>query len=183
MSIGRIKVVRMLLVMAVLALVGLYGHFYAREFLAKWAFTHQTYFASDKLLRIVVPKAELSDQTDFLATEAEFEWMGQMVDVLYREIRSDTLYVYGFRDDAETELNKEAPWLYEETAHVDQTLGSRAGGRRKSVKWRTIFDLPYPAEFSQFPQATWHGLKPIFEYCSLLITRPELDVISPPPNL
>ncbi|CAN5669033.1 hypothetical protein BH09BAC4_BH09BAC4_27140 [soil metagenome] len=183
MSIGRITVVRMLLVMAVLALVGLYGHFYAREFLAKWAFTHQTYFASDRLIRISVPKAELSHQTDFLATEGEFEWMGEMVDVLYREIRSDTLYVYGFRDDAETELKQEAPWLYEETAHVDQTLGSRPGSRRKLIKWRTIFDLPYLTEFNQLPQATWHGLKPTFQYCSLLITRPELDVLSPPPNL
>lgn len=183
MSIGRITVVRVLLVMAVLALVGLYGHFYAREFLAKWAFTHQTYFASDKLLRIAVARAELSDQTDFLVTEREFEWMGQMVDVLYREIRSDTLYVYGFRDDAETELKQEAPWLYEETAHADQTLGSRPTSRRKQIKWRTAFDLPYPAEFSQLPQATWHDLKLTFPYCTLLVTRPELDVISPPPNL
>ncbi|WP_460940142.1 hypothetical protein [Spirosoma humi] len=176
-------IVRVLLVVVVLALVGLYGHFYAREFLAKWAFTHQTYFASDKLIRIAVPRAELSDQTDFLVTEREFEWMGQMVDVLYREVRSDTLYVYGFRDDAETELKKEAPWLYEETAHVDQTLSSRPTSRRKQIKWRTTFDLLYLAESSQLPQATWHGLKPVFTYCSLLITRPELDVISPPPNL
>lgn len=183
MSIGRITLTRILLVTAILALIGLYGHYYAREFMAKWAFTHQTYFPSDRLIRISVPKAELSHQTDFLVTEGEFEWMGQMVDVLYREIRSDTLYVYGFRDDAETELKQEAPWLYEETAHADQTLGSRPVSRRKLIKWRTIFDLPYLTEFSQLPVAMIRDLQPTFQYCLVRAARPELDVLSPPPNL
>ncbi|AKD54953.1 hypothetical protein [Spirosoma radiotolerans] len=183
MSIGRISVVRTLVVTAILALTGLYGYYYARAFLAKWAFAHQSYVASDKLVRIVMPKAELSHTTDFLVTENEFEWMGQMVDVLYREVRSDTVYVYGFRDEEETELKRQAPWLYEETAHVGQTPGARSGSQRKYIKWRPFFDLPAPTTFCQLVLPAIRDLRPIFQYCSRRAARPYLDVLSPPPNV
>lgn len=183
MSIGCIPVVRTLLVTTVLALTGLYGYYYARAFLAKWAFAHQSYVASDRLVRIVMPKAELTHTTDFLVTENEFEWMGQMVDVLYREVRSDTVYVYGFRDEEETELKRQAPWLYAETAHVDQTPGTRSGSRLKHVKWRPVFDLPDLTAFCQRLVPIVRDLRPIFQYCSRRAAPPYLDVLSPPPNV
>lgn len=183
MSIGRISVVRTLVVTAILALTGLYGYYYARAFLAKWAFAHQSYVASDRLVRIVMPRAELTHTTDFLVTENEFEWMGQMVDVLYREVRSDTVYVYGFWDEEETELKRQAPWLYEEIAHVDQTAGTRSGSPRKYTKWRPVFDLPDPTTFSQPVLPALRDLRPVFQYCLLRAVRPYLDVLSPPPNL
>ncbi|GAB3790371.1 hypothetical protein GCM10028818_60400 [Spirosoma horti] len=178
----RRKLVPLLLLTA-LAIFCVHEYYHAREVLAKWAFTHQTYFASDKLVRIVIPKAELSHTTDFLVTENEFEWMGQMVDVLYREVRSDTVYVYGFRDEEETELKRQAPWLYEATAHVGQTPGTRSGSRQKHVKWRPVFVLPDLTAFCQRPAPAVRDLRPIFQYCSRRAARPYLDVLSPPPNV
>ena len=46
----RIHLVRTLLVTAAVALLGLYGYYYAREGLAKWAFAHRAYFATDERL-------------------------------------------------------------------------------------------------------------------------------------
>ena len=83
-----------------------------REWLAKWAFAHQTAFGVEEIVRIAVPQTELTAENNFLTNQEEFAWQGDMVDVLHREIRSDTLYIYAFRDEAETELRQEAAWLY-----------------------------------------------------------------------
>jgi hypothetical protein len=181
MVIGRI--IHTLIATAVMALVSLYGYYYARESMAKWAFSHQTYFAPDKLILITVPKSELSNQLADLVNEPEFEWKGHMVDVFYREIRSDTVYIYGFRDDAETELKQQAPWLYQNTASSDLTPGTRPGNRRKQINWRSIFDLPYLPLFDQLALPSLSTLLSTFYYCPQRVARPYLEVLSPPPNL
>jgi hypothetical protein len=116
---SRIYIARILLVTASLTLAGFYGYYYAREWVAKWVFAHQTYFDTDRLILIVVPQVDLSSKNDYLANEREFAWKGKMIDVLHREIRSDTLYIYGFSDEAETELHNEAAWLYQDTDQPD----------------------------------------------------------------
>ncbi|QHV96462.1 hypothetical protein [Spirosoma endbachense] len=181
MSIGRI--IHTLIAIAVMALVSLYGYYYARESVAKWAFSHQTYFAPDKLILITIPQPELSNQLADLVNEPEFEWNGHMVDVLYREIRSDSVYIYGFRDDAETELKQKAPWLYQNTASSDFIPGTRSGNHRKQINWRSKFDLPYLPLFDQLELPSLSTLSSSFYYCTQRLARPDLEVPSPPPNL
>ena len=62
-----------------------------------------------------------------------------MIDVLHREIRSDTLYIYAFRDAAETELRQEAAWLYRDPNQPEPPSDTRS----KRVKWFSPFVLPY----------------------------------------
>ncbi|MFD2937891.1 hypothetical protein [Spirosoma flavum] len=179
MFIGRINIVRILLATATLALLSVYGYYYAREWMAKWVFSHQSYFAADELILITVAHSDLTSETAYLLNESEFEWKGQMVDVLHREVRSDTVYVYGFRDEAETKLKQKAAWLYQDTAQPDQA--SRRT-RTKRIKWRTTFDLPGYMVFSQLSSLDMADLRPFFCYSFLRITRPALDVLYPPPN-
>ncbi len=182
MLFGRLPLVRVLLVVATLALVGVYGYYQGREWLAKWAFAHQAYFADDELILLKIPRADLSHENDWLVNEGEFEWQGNMVDVLHREFRSDTLYIYGFRDEAETELNQEAAWLYQDTPSTDrQPVSARSGTKRSK-------------QFSPFVLPGSGGLVPLagvflplptafFVYSPSRIRLPFLEVPVPPPNV
>lgn len=174
----RILLVRMLLAAAAVALLGLYGYFYAREGLAKWAFAHRTYFAADELIRIAVAQTDLTTQTAYLLTEGEFDWQGNMVDVLHREVRPDSIIVYGFRDEAETELRQEAAWLYP-ASDKDRPL-TDAGAKR--AKWFSPFILPDPVGVLPVVRFSLPGLQLSFSYTPPHIGHPLLDVLSPPPN-
>ena len=179
MPIGRIHIVRILLAAAALALVSVYGYYYAREWVAKWAFAHQTYFAADELILIAVPQADLSNRNNYLLAEEEFEWHGQMVDVLHREMRSDTLYIYGFRDAAETELKRVAAWLYQDTPQPGQWPDAGA----KRVKWSKTFIIPAPAAALSLAEASSVVCPPLFFYFHPYIRLPLLDVPFSPPDL
>ena len=161
-----------------LTLTGVYSYYYAREFIAKWAFAHQSYFAADELILIAVAQADLTTQTAYLLNEGEFEWQGQMVDVLHREVRLDTVYVYGFRDEVETKLKQEAAWLYQDTAQPDKLPNPRT----KQVNWESTINPPYRTRF-------WYvasGMRPVsqsaFSYISPRSSLPYLEVACPPPN-
>ena len=120
-------IARLVLISSVCLLTSIYGYYYACEWMAKWAFAHQSYFAADELILLTIPRTDLSHQNEFLVDEGEFEWQGEMVDVIHRELRADTLYIYGFRDKAETKLRQEAAWLYPDTAHPNhQPVSSRS---------------------------------------------------------
>lgn len=168
----------MVLATAMVLLLGIYGYYSACELLAKWAFTHQTYFEADQLLLIVLPQADLTEKNAFLAQEGEFEWQGQMVDVLHREVRSDTLYIYGFRDEAETSLKKEAAWLYQDKSSPDQLPDAH----RKRVKWPNLFILPDTHLTGPIDWSTPPELRVYFAYAERQFRLPLLEVPSPPPN-
>ncbi len=171
-------ITRILLVAALLAIGSVYGYYYGREWAAKWAFAHQTDFGVDELILIAVPQTDLSADNDFLMNQEEFGWQGEMIDVLHREIRSDTLFVYGFRDAAETELRQEAAWLYRDPNQPEPLSDTRI----KRTKWFSPFVLPYQVTvvpvfavvLSEFPRFCSYSLP----HCQ----RPLLDVTVPPPD-
>ncbi len=175
----RIHIARILLVTATLVLGSLYGYYYGREWLAKWAFAHQTDFGIDELVLIAIPQTDLAYHNAYLASEGEFEWQGQMVDALHREVRSDTLYIYGFRDEAETELKQEAAWLYPDTAQPDQLPDAST----KRAKWFSPFVLPASVTIPLITGAGQVDRSSFFAYSAPRIRLPLLAVIVPPPNL
>lgn len=179
MRTGRTHITRILLATATLAVFSVYGYYYACALVAKWAFAHQTYFAADELILIAIPQTDLSPQNKYLAEEGEFEWQGQMVDVLHREIRSDTLYIYGFRDAAETELKRVASWLYQTTPQPDQWPDSAT----KRNKWVKSFFLPHAALTVLPVQYGFLPARAIFSFSCSHHPLPPLDVIVPPPDL
>lgn len=180
--VGRIYIVRILLVTASLALAGVYGYYQACEWMAKWAFAHQAYFSADELILIAIPQADLSHQNDYLAGEGEFEWQGEMVDVLHRELRSDTLYIYGFRDRAETKLKQEAAWLYQDTESFDhQPVSSRSHSKR--IKWLSPFVLPRSGAIAPIVGFILPLSTSFFAYFPSRFLLPFLEVLAPPPNL
>ncbi|WP_375445694.1 hypothetical protein [uncultured Fibrella sp.] len=160
------------------ALLSIYGYYSGCELVAKWAFAHQTYFEADQLLLITLPKADLTEANAFLADAGEFEWQGQMVDVLHREVRSDTLYIYGFRDEAETNLKKEAAWLYQD----NPSPGQLPDARSKRAKWPTVFILPVSEQVNQTQRPALPELRLPFTYTAHHLRSPLLEVPSPPPN-
>ncbi|WP_018620463.1 hypothetical protein [Spirosoma luteum] len=167
------------MMVALLAIGGLYGYYYSLEWAAKWAFAHQTEFGVDELILIAVPQTNLSPDNDFLVHQEEFTWQGEMIDVLHREIRSDTLYIYGFRDAVETELRREAAWLYGDQNQPEPLPDTRV----KRVKWFSPFVLPYQVTVTPLWDATLSEFSPFFSYSSLHFQRPLLDVTVPPPDL
>jgi hypothetical protein len=174
----RTHINRILLVAALLAIGSVCGYYYVREWVAKWAFAHQTEFGVDELILIAVPQTDLSSGNNFLVNQEEFAWQGEMIDVLHREIRSDTLFVYGFRDAAETELRQEAAWLYRDPNQPKPLSDTRI----KRTKWFSPFVLPYqvtvvPVSGSILPEFTR-----LFSFSSPRIQRPLLDVMVPPPD-
>lgn len=177
MSYLRNHIARITLLVALLTLTGVYGYYYACEWAAKWAFAHQTYFAENELILIAIAQADLTPETANLLSEGEFMWQGDMVDALHHEVRSDTLYVYGFRDVAETKLRQEAAWLYGDKAGTDKVPGHP----EKRVKWLNEFVLPHPVIVSSIT-----GFAPFLEavFCYSLPRpkRPHLDVFAPPPD-
>ncbi|AUD03629.1 hypothetical protein [Spirosoma pollinicola] len=179
MRFSRIYSARILLATVTLALFSLYGYYYAREWMAKWAFAHQSYFSADELVLITVAKADLTTENAYLLNEGEYEWQGDMVDVLHREIRSDSVYVYGFRDEAETTLRHEAAWLYKRPARNDPFSDTAA----KRVKWFCPFILPGSAGMDPLVRPVLPAAVPFFSYTSPRIQLPQLDIPSPPPNL
>ncbi|WP_338875925.1 hypothetical protein WBJ53_09840 [Spirosoma sp. SC4-14] len=181
MLLGRIHIVRIFLITASLMLTSIYGYYQVCEWMAKWAFTHQSYFAADELILLRIPQTDLSSQNDFLVSEGEFEWQGEMVDVLHRELRSDTLYIYGFRDKAETRLRQEAAWLYPDTRHPDhQPISSRSHTKRN--KWLNLFVLPRPSAMASLSGCTLSGQQTSFAYSPSRIWLPLLEILAPPPN-
>lgn len=171
--IGRIAVFT-----ALLTLTGVYGYYYAREWMAKWAFAHQTVFGIDELILIAVPQAELS-RNAFLTNQEEFLWEGEMVDVLHREVRSDTLFIYGFRDAAETELKHEAAWLYPDTTQSD----SLPDAGTKRVKWFSPFVKPEATVLTSVGVVYLVNRQQFFLSSSPRIGLPLPEVPSPPPDL
>lgn len=179
---GRIHIVRILLVTASLALASIHGYYQACEWMAKWAFAHQSYFAADELILITIPQTDLSQQNDYLTSDGEFEWQGELIDVLHREFRSDTLYIYGFRDKAETKLKQEAAWLYPDTAHPDnQPMSSRSHTKR--IKWFSPFVLPRSGVIAPVAGFILPVSTSFFAYSPSRIRLPFLEVLAPPPNL
>jgi hypothetical protein len=174
----RTQLVRILLVAVTLAIGTVYGYYYGREWLAKWAFAHQTEFGVDELILIAIPQTDLSPQNDFLVKQEEFAWQGEMVDVLHREIRSDTLFIYGFRDAAETELRQEAAWLYRDQNQPEPLSDART----KRVKWFSSFVLPYQVTVAPVSDFILPEFVLFFSYSSPHFQRPLLDVTVPPPD-
>lgn len=174
-----IHIVRILLVTATLLVVGIHGYYSAREWIAKWAFAHQTEFGIDELILIAIPQTDHSRQTDFLVSQEEFVWQGNMVDVLHREVRSDTLYIYGFRDDAETELKREASWLYRDPNQPD----SLPSAGTKRAKWFSPFVLPERVVVSLVVWSVLPNRQNLFTYSPPNIRFPSLEVLLPPPDL
>ena len=178
MRISRPTFGRLALLTALLTIAGGYGYYYGREFVAKWAFAHQTYFAADELILIAVPQTNLSSRNTYLVEEGEFEWHGQMVDVLHREVRSDTLYIYGFRDVAETDLKREAAWLYRDPTQPDRVPNPRI----KRTKWLSPFILPPSVSTMSIVGGIVPKPRPAFAFFAGPIPRPLLEIPSPPPN-
>ena len=140
------QIVRILILTTLLAITGVQGYYCGRACFAKWAFAHQTHFSDNELIRIVVHQKSLTAQTDFLVNKEEFLWGGEMVDVLYREVRSDTLYIYGFRDKIETGLSQEAAWLFQDTTQSDELPAAST----KKVGWDTLVCSSSKYIFSAF---------------------------------
>jgi hypothetical protein len=178
MPITRKHIARALFATATLAVLSVYGYFYGLELVAKWAFSHQTYFAADELVLITVAQQDLTTETAFILDEREFEWQGDMVDVLHREIRSDTVYIYGFRDKAETQLKKQAAWLYKDPAHPYR----RSNTRTKRLKWISLINPSYASPIDLLPPGMRPDRQHAFSYCSPRLSLPYLEVPSPPPN-
>lgn len=179
--ITRNTIVRLLLVATTLALGCVYGYYYGRAWVAKWTFAHQTTFGIDELVLITVPKKELSAQNAYLADEGEFVWQGEMVDVLHREIRSDTLFIYGFRDAVETDLREAAAWLYPNlTTTQSEPLSDT---RTKRIKWFSPFVVPYSHTGLPASVASLLLTRPYVRYASTLRRLPFLEVLTPPPNV
>ncbi|GAB2540680.1 hypothetical protein [Spirosoma aerophilum] len=178
MPITRKHIARFFLATVTLAVLSVCGYYYGLELLAKWAFAHQTYFAADELILIAVPKADLTPETAHLLHEGEFDWKGEMVDVLHREFRSDTLFVYGFRDKAETHLRKEAAWLYKDVSHPYR----RSNTRTKQLKWASLINPVYQSYFDPLAAMKIFSLQPFFSYSAATVTPPLLEVPYPPPN-
>ena len=101
-----------------------------------------------------------------------------MVDVLHREVRSDTLYIYAFRDEAETELRQEAAWLYRDQSQPEPLSDTRT----KRVKWFSPFVLPYQVTVVPAIDAVLTEFNPVFSYSPSHFQRPLLDVTIPPPD-
>lgn len=179
MRLTRPNVAHILLVALTLTLTGIYGYYYGREWLAKWAFAHQTEFGVDELVLIAIPQADLSPKNEFLVNREEFAWQGEMVDVLHREIRSDTLFIYGFRDATETELKHEAAWLYRDPAQPEPLSDTRS----KWGKWFGVFVLPNRIIMVPVSDSFLPDLLPFFSFSSPRTQRPLLDVMVPPPDL
>lgn len=179
MRLTRTTIAHTLLAATTVALLGVYGYYYGLAWMAKWAFAHQTYFSADELILITLPQSELTSQTAYIQHEGEFEWQGEMVDVLHREVRSDTLFVYGFRDKAETRLKAQAAWLYEDAAPPCR----RSDTQTKWLKWVSLVEPLYSHPF-RYP-SDWRvsGLQAFFAYSSPRLSRPCLEVPSPPPDL
>lgn len=178
MRVGRTNLVRFFLATATLALLSLYGYYYAREWMAKWAFAHKAYFAADELILITVARTAITTETAFLLDEGEFAWQGQMVDVLHREIHSDSVYVYGFRDEAETRLKQEAAWLYQDILHP---LGTPTTCT-KHIHWESLIQSPCSGFFdSAFPILLF-DVQVFFSHLSIRFSSPSLEVRGPPPN-
>ncbi|MBC3786661.1 hypothetical protein [Spirosoma utsteinense] len=172
-NIGKLAVIATLL-----TLTGVYGYYYGLELLAKWAFTHQTYFAADELIFIAVAKTDLTTETAYIVDEREFEWQGEMVDVLHRDVRSDTVYIYGFRDKAETQLKKQAAWLYKDSAHPYR----RSNTRTKRLKWISLINPSSASPFDHLTPGRLPDLQRSFSYNTPRPSLPYLEVPSPPPN-
>jgi hypothetical protein len=172
-TIGKLAVIATLL-----TLTGVYGYYYGLEQLAKWAFAHQTYFAADELILISIAKTDLTTETAYVLDEREFEWQGEMVDVLHREVRSDTVYIYGFRDKTETQLKKQAAWLYNDSTHPYR----RPNTRTKRLKWISLINPSHASPFKQLTAGKLPGFRLLFSYSSLRLLLPYLEVPSPPPN-
>ena len=178
MQIIRNNIGRIVIIATLLTVAGGYGYYYAREWVAKWAFGHQTYFAADELILIAVPQTDLSSRNTYLVEEGEFEWQGQMVDVLHREVRLDTLYIYGFRDVAETELKQEAAWIYRNSNQPDKTPDNPT----KRVKWFSPFTLPPSVNPLTTVWCIVQELRPFFSCIVGQLPHPLLEVHAPPPN-
>lgn len=178
MPIARTKLARFLFASATLALLSVYGYYCGLEWLAKWAFANQSYFAVDELVLITVAQKDISSQTAYLLHEGEFEWHGEMVDVLHRELRSDSVYVYAFRDKAETQLKQEASWLFRDSAQPDQPLQNHT----KRTKWLSPFVLPSSTGIAPVGSLLASGMPYFFSYNAPRIRFPLLDVFAPPPN-
>jgi hypothetical protein len=175
-------IARIVLVSSACLLGGIYGYYYASEWMAKWAFSHKSYFATDELILLTIPQTALSHQNEYLASEGEFEWQGEMIDVLHRELCSDTLYIYGFRDKAETELRQEAAWLYEKKVSSDrQPISSRSHTKR--IKWFSPFVLPRSGPITPVLGGNLSIQTTFFAYFPTRIRLPLLEVLAPPPNL
>lgn len=178
MSFIRKHMARMLLATATLAVLSVYGYYYGLELLAKWAFAHQTYFSDEELVLIAVPKTDLSPRNNYLVNAGEFEWEGEMVDVLHREIRSDTLFIYGFRDAAETELKEEAAWLYTNSAQPYRQSDTRT----KPIKWVSLLNPASQSVFHNLPPLPLPPTRVFFAYRFPHVSLPWLEVPYPPPN-
>lgn len=161
-----------------LAVLSVCGYYYGLELLAKWAFAHQTYFATDELILIAVPNSDLTAETAELLHKGEFEWKGEMVDVLHREIRSDTLFVYGFRDKAETLVHKEAAWLYKDAHHPYR----RSNTRTKRLKWVSLINPAFQGYVDPQAAVRFFDKQFFFSYAAAPATAPLLEVPYPPPN-
>ncbi|WP_020602717.1 hypothetical protein [Spirosoma spitsbergense] len=173
------QLARILLVAVTLAVGSVYGYYYGREWAAKWAFAHQTEFGLDELVLIAIPQADLSPNNDFLIHQEEFAWQGEMIDMLHREVRSDTLFVYGFRDEAETELRQEAAWLYRDPNQPDPLSDART----KRARWCSPFVLPYKVIIAPVSDSILPEFTHLFSFSSPRIRLPLLDVTVPPPDL
>ena len=174
----RTHIARIITIAATLAIGGLYGYYYGLAWMAKWTFAHQTEFGVDELILIAVPQTNLSPDNDFLVHQEEFAWQGEMIDVLHREIRFDTLYIYGFRDAVETELRQEAAWLYGDQNQPEPLSDTRV----KRVKWFSPFVLPYQVTVAPLSDAGLFECPPVFFYFSPQFQRPLLAVTVPPPD-
>ena len=178
MSTFRKTIGKLAVIATLLTLTGVYGYYYGLEWMAKWAFAHQTYFAADELVLIAVAQQDLTAETAFILDEREFEWQGDMVDVLHREIRSDTVYIYGFRDNAETQLKKQAAWLYQDPAHPYR----RSNTRTKRLKWISLINPSHAAPTDFQPSGMRPSRQPSFSYIAPRLSLPYPEVPSPPPN-
>ncbi|GAB3014602.1 hypothetical protein [Spirosoma pulveris] len=179
MPITRRNIARFFLATATLAVLSVCGYYYGLELLAKWAFAHKDYFDAEELILIAVPQADLTTEMAHILHEGEFEWRGEMVDVLHREIRSDTLFVYGFRDKAETQLRREAAWLYKDVNHPYR----RSNTRTKRVKWISLINPVIQSYFDPLAAVKIFSLQPFFSYSATTVTPPLLEVPYPPPNV
>lgn len=175
---GRINIVHILFTAATLALLSVCGYYYAREGMAKWAFAHQACFEANELVLITVARTDLNTQTAYLVNEDEFEWQGQLVDVLYREVRSDTVYVYGFRDEDETKLKQKASGLYVDTARLHKSTSTQT----KRVRRDTSIYSPFQAIFGSATTVIWLEARVAFLYLSSRLSFPHREVLGPPPN-
>ncbi len=118
-------------------------------------------------------------KNSFDISEKEFIHNGHYYDVVKHEIEGDSINVYCFDDETETQLVAEYhDLLFENTAQKSDFQGKANGFFQLLIKeylFETPFSLPYPPSVCE-------AISAVFYYKNTFFISPFLDFDSPPPQ-